>query len=498
MNKSAAPKVFISYSHDSRAHSDRVLALAQQLRCDGIDAELDQFHQCELVHWPRWCEEQMRPEHSEFVLAVCTPEYRHRVEGRMPADVGMGVFWEGTLIYNYLYDAKGNPRFIPVYFAASDENAIPSVLKGYTRFCLETLKFDDERTGYAALYRLLTGQAGTAKAELGIPAKLPPLPQEQRRTDFQGLIEQTHANVEAIKVRQEKESKRAGRRFGILLLVLVVTMGIAYGIYRLFGKSQTIIEQNTQQAAQLQNARSRLEDVIAAVRQQPRTGEPLTPQQRYDQALAEVAFKHDLTPADLRAAIDGWTAKVKSDPTASPYDLALAEYNANHFEQAAKQADIAYDQAMQARTLATTEAIKAARLEGDAHYAMVHYDQALAAYRKAAALTDKEHDPVGWAEVQGWVTYPLYEMARYAETEPLLREILAVRERHNGHDHPKVAIDLNNLAVLYLATNRMAEAEPLMRRVLRIDEGSFGKDHPSVARDLNNLAQLLKDTNCVF
>jgi tetratricopeptide (TPR) repeat protein len=58
-----------------------------------------------------------------------------------------------------------------------------------------------------------------------------------------------------------------------------------------------------------------------------------------------------------------------------------------------------------------------------------------------------------------------------------------------------VAIDLNNLAQLLKATNRLSEAEPLMRRALGIDEASYGKDHPDVAIDLNNLAQLLKATN---
>ena len=58
-----------------------------------------------------------------------------------------------------------------------------------------------------------------------------------------------------------------------------------------------------------------------------------------------------------------------------------------------------------------------------------------------------------------------------------------------------MAIDLNNLAQLLQATNRLAEAEPLMRRALAIDEKSFGPDHPNVARDLNNLAALLQDTN---
>ena len=62
-------------------------------------------------------------------------------------------------------------------------------------------------------------------------------------------------------------------------------------------------------------------------------------------------------------------------------------------------------------------------------------------------------------------------------------------------DHPNVARDLNNLAQLLQATNRLSDAEPLMRRALAIDEVSFGPDHPKVAIRLNNLAQLLKATN---
>ena len=67
--------------------------------------------------------------------------------------------------------------------------------------------------------------------------------------------------------------------------------------------------------------------------------------------------------------------------------------------------------------------------------------------------------------------------------------------RRYGPDHPDVATDLNNLAVLLQATNRLAEAEPLFRRALAIDEASYGPDHPDVATDLNNLAALLQATN---
>jgi tetratricopeptide (TPR) repeat protein len=76
-----------------------------------------------------------------------------------------------------------------------------------------------------------------------------------------------------------------------------------------------------------------------------------------------------------------------------------------------------------------------------------------------------------------------------------MRRALAIDERSYGPDHPEVAINLNNLALLLKATNRLAEAEPLMRRALAIDEPSYGPDHPKFSIRLNNLAQLLKDTN---
>ena len=62
-----------------------------------------------------------------------------------------------------------------------------------------------------------------------------------------------------------------------------------------------------------------------------------------------------------------------------------------------------------------------------------------------------------------------------------MRRALAIDEKSFGPEHPDVATDLNNLAQLLQATNRLAEAEPLMRRALEIDEKSYGPEHPNVA-----------------
>jgi tetratricopeptide (TPR) repeat protein len=89
----------------------------------------------------------------------------------------------------------------------------------------------------------------------------------------------------------------------------------------------------------------------------------------------------------------------------------------------------------------------------------------------------------------------LFYQARYNQAEQLLRRSLSVSEKSYGPEHPEVATDLNNLAQLLQATNRLEEGEPMMRRALAIDEKSYGPEHPDVARDFNNLALLLRATN---
>jgi hypothetical protein len=163
---------FHSYSHDSREHCDRVLAFAQQLRFDGINAELDQFHQRELVHWPSWCEERLRRENSKYVLCVCTAEYLGRVQNRVGADVGKGVFWEGRLIYDYIYDAKENDRFVPIFLGAEGDDCVPLPLRGYTRFQLKTFPLNGDDPDYEGLYGLLTGEPKVKPEPLGQPISL--------------------------------------------------------------------------------------------------------------------------------------------------------------------------------------------------------------------------------------------------------------------------------------------------------------------------------------
>ena len=180
--QTSSPRVFISYSQhdpDDPAHSQRVLGLARALLEDGIDVELDQFHQHEMVDWPRWCEERLRPENSDFVLMICTAEYKRRIEGKVPADEGRGVYGEGGLIDDYLYEAKANERFVPVLLDDEPESSIPRIVRGWTWFRLHRFGLDSGDRGYTDLCRLLTEQPGTPKPERGEVVALPPEPEPE-------------------------------------------------------------------------------------------------------------------------------------------------------------------------------------------------------------------------------------------------------------------------------------------------------------------------------
>ncbi|MFC1712224.1 SUMF1/EgtB/PvdO family nonheme iron enzyme [Candidatus Poribacteria bacterium] len=159
-----SPTVFISYSRESQKHDDRVLALSDKLRQDGIDCTIDQYEVAPPEGLAKWMDRQI--ENSDFILVVCTETYHRRVMGEEERGKGQGVKWESTLAYQDLYDEDAeNTRFIPVLFELDDIKYIPRPLKGTIYYHVDT--------GYEDLYRRLTNQPRIEKPTLGKPRKLP-------------------------------------------------------------------------------------------------------------------------------------------------------------------------------------------------------------------------------------------------------------------------------------------------------------------------------------
>lgn len=82
-------EVFISYSHDSIEHVQRVLDLSNRLRSEGVDCVLDQYETSPPEGWPRWMDKKIR--NSKYVVMICTEPYFRRVMGEEQEGKGLGV-----------------------------------------------------------------------------------------------------------------------------------------------------------------------------------------------------------------------------------------------------------------------------------------------------------------------------------------------------------------------------------------------------------------------
>ncbi|MFD5039656.1 SEFIR domain-containing protein [Streptomyces sp. NPDC058377] len=137
MQSSPAPRVFVSYSHDSGDHRERVLGLIQALRRNGVNAWADFFVESDPPsNWALWMQEQV--EDSDYVLTIATERYSKRFAQKEESPrAGAGVRWEGTLITaDIYYNTTRNVKYIPVIFSAEDFEHIPTPLKLTNRYVI--------------------------------------------------------------------------------------------------------------------------------------------------------------------------------------------------------------------------------------------------------------------------------------------------------------------------------------------------------------------------
>ena|SRR5688572_383855 len=158
------PRVFVSYSHESEVHSERVLDLANRLRVDGVDARLDRYVESPAEGWIRWMQNEI--EAAEFVLVICTATYRRRFDGKEVEGRGLAVNFEGTTIATMIYvNGQRNEKFVPVLLEDMDGSVIPLQLANTTRYQLPD--------GYVALLRRLTRQPAVVPPPIGQRSHLP-------------------------------------------------------------------------------------------------------------------------------------------------------------------------------------------------------------------------------------------------------------------------------------------------------------------------------------
>lgn len=117
------PKVFISYSHDSKEHSEWVRKLATELRHSGVDAFLDVWDIRPGDNFVQKITSAI--EEADHCIIVCTPRYREVAEERRSGGVG----YEGSLIQNAFREKSiTKPWLLPIVRAGEGREALPDWL----------------------------------------------------------------------------------------------------------------------------------------------------------------------------------------------------------------------------------------------------------------------------------------------------------------------------------------------------------------------------------
>ncbi len=128
-------KVFISYSHDNDVHQQRVYALADKLKNDGVEIILDR--DCGPggpdVGWDKWS--GFQAEKSDIVLPVFTPEYLKCWNDEQVPGMRQGAIHELKVLYRRLYNAGSEVDFCRILtFEDDHRNCIPIFLQGLPAF----------------------------------------------------------------------------------------------------------------------------------------------------------------------------------------------------------------------------------------------------------------------------------------------------------------------------------------------------------------------------
>ena len=136
MIENNVPKVFISYSWESKEHSEWVNSLADKLLADGIEAIIDSYDVIPGDRLPEFMESSIKD--SDYVIIICTEEYKRKANNREK-----GVGYESHIISAELYNNHNDRKFIPIIRQGEFNTAVPTYLDGKLAIDLRGNQFNE-------------------------------------------------------------------------------------------------------------------------------------------------------------------------------------------------------------------------------------------------------------------------------------------------------------------------------------------------------------------
>ena len=157
-------KVFISYSRTTPAHEEWVIALAQRLVSDGIEAVLDKWDLKPGHDKFVFMEQMVHAEDVDKVLIVLDKKYAEKANGRAG-----GVGTETVIISPEVYKSMLQNKFIPVVAELDDEGQVPLPTYLSGKIFIDLSNSERFEEGYENLIRDIYQRPATARPKMGTP-----------------------------------------------------------------------------------------------------------------------------------------------------------------------------------------------------------------------------------------------------------------------------------------------------------------------------------------
>jgi len=224
----AAPKVFLSYSHDSPEHKDWVRRLAENLRASGVDATLDQW---DLQPGQDMAAFMVRGiADADRVVLVCSAPYVTKAE----SGVG-GVGYERLIVSAQVVQSIDTKKFIPIIRSGTAPPRSPNFLG--TRLFIDFSDDAHYETKKDELLREIHGAPVHKKPPLGDN----PFSGEIAKGESKGrVIGSTGFTAAGADVLNDNwfEAQRQQAEKGLAQLNLTGCMELRFALHSPLGKSQ--------------------------------------------------------------------------------------------------------------------------------------------------------------------------------------------------------------------------------------------------------------------
>ncbi|KAH8645449.1 hypothetical protein BX600DRAFT_478139 [Xylariales sp. PMI_506] len=131
----------------------------------------------------------------------------------------------------------------------------------------------------------------------------------------------------------------------------------------------------------------------------------------------------------------------------------------------------------------------------ESSHKLFRYSEAEEMYRQVVELKQKIYgsDHPGALGSMNDLAIILGHQRKYVEAEEMDRKTLELREKILGRDHPEILDSMNNLALVFKDQGKYVEAEEMIRKTLELKEKILGRDHPKILDSMSNLALVFKD-----